>query len=174
MAKTRKGLGREAYEYWVKHGFDEKLRAKLKWMEEEYAVYEKQHSTKRRFVDSAGKQPRKKILTKTARKMLPSGIKRPHRFRPGTVALHEIQRYQKSTDLLISRLPFRRLVREIAQDFKTDLRFAVQTMAALQEAAEAYLVGLFEDANLCAIHAKRVTIMPKDIQLARRICGERT
>ena len=106
--------------------------------------------------------------------MLPSGIKRPHRFRPGTVALREIRRYQKSTDLLISRLPFRRLVREIAQDFKTDLRFAVQTMAALQEAAEAYLVGLFEDANLCAIHAKRVTIMPKDIQLARRIRGERT
>ena len=106
MAKTRKGLGRVAYEYWVKHGFDEKLCAELKWTEEEYTAYKKQHSTKRRFVDSAGKQPRKKILTKAARKMLPSGIKRPHRFRPGTVALHEIRHYQKSTDLLISRLPF--------------------------------------------------------------------
>ena len=106
MAKTRKGLGRVAYEYWVKHGFDEKLRAELKWMEEEYAAYKKQHSMKCRVADIAGKQPRKKILTKAARKMLPSGIKRPHRFRPGTVALREIRHYQKSTDLLISRLPF--------------------------------------------------------------------
>ena len=80
----------------------------------------------------------------------------------------------RKAELLIRGLPFQRLVREIAQDFKTDLHFAAQTMAALQEAAEAYLVGLFEDVNLCAIHAKRVTIMPKDIQLARCICGERT
>jgi len=91
----------------------------------------------------------------------------------GTVALREIRKYQKSTDLLIRKLPFQRLVREIAQDFKTDLRFQTTAVLALQEAAEAYLVGLFEDTNLCAIHAKRVTIMPKDIQLARRIRGER-
>ncbi|GMT16724.1 hypothetical protein PFISCL1PPCAC_8021 [Pristionchus fissidentatus] len=91
----------------------------------------------------------------------------------GTVALREIRRYQKSTELLIRKLPFQRLVREIAQDFKTDLRFQSSAVMALQEAAEAYLVGLFEDTNLCAIHAKRVTIMPKDIQLARRIRGER-
>uniref|UniRef100_A0A6V7QSC7 Core Histone H2A/H2B/H3 domain-containing protein n=1 Tax=Ananas comosus var. bracteatus TaxID=296719 RepID=A0A6V7QSC7_ANACO len=91
----------------------------------------------------------------------------------GTVALREIRKYQKSTELLIRKLPFQRLVREIAQDFKTDLRFQSSAVAALQEAAEAYLVGLFEDTNLCAIHAKRVTIMPKDIQLARRIRGER-
>ena len=101
------------------------------------------------------------------------GVKKPHRFRPGTVALREIRRYQKSTELLIRKLPFQRLVREIAQDYKTDLRFQSSAIAALQEAAEAYLVGLFEDSNLCAIHAKRVTIMPKDIQLARRIRGER-
>uniref|UniRef100_A0A6V7QR13 Core Histone H2A/H2B/H3 domain-containing protein n=1 Tax=Ananas comosus var. bracteatus TaxID=296719 RepID=A0A6V7QR13_ANACO len=101
------------------------------------------------------------------------GVKKPHRFRPGTVALREIRKYQKSTELLIRKLPFQRLVREIAQDFKTDLRFQSSAVAALQEAAEAYLVGLFEDTNLCAIHAKRVTIMPKDIQLARRIRGER-
>ena len=82
-------------------------------------------------------------------------------------------RYQKSTELLIRKLPFQRLVREIAQDFKTDLRFQSSAVIALQEASEAYLVGLFEDTNLCAIHAKRVTIMPKDIQLARRIRGER-
>ncbi|KAJ9588616.1 hypothetical protein L9F63_028081, partial [Diploptera punctata] len=85
----------------------------------------------------------------------------------------EIRRYQKSTELLIRKLPFQRLVREIAQDFKTDLRFQSSAVMALQEASEAYLVGLFEDTNLCAIHAKRVTIMPKDIQLARRIRGER-
>ena len=89
------------------------------------------------------------------------------------VALREIRRYQKSTELLIRKLPFQRLVREIAQDFKTDLRFQSSAVVALQEASEAYLVGLFEDTNLCAIHAKRVTIMPKDIQLARRIRGER-
>ena len=101
------------------------------------------------------------------------GIKKPHRYRPGTVALREIRRYQKSTDLLIRKLPFQRLVREVAQDFKTDLRFQSSAIGALQEAAEAYLVGLFEDVNLCAIHAKRVTIMVKDINLARRIRGER-
>ena len=87
--------------------------------------------------------------------------------------LEKSSRYQKSTELLICKLPFQRVVREIAQDFKTDLRFRPDAIMALQESAEAYLVGLFEDTNLCAIHAKRVTIMPKDIQLARRIRGER-
>ena len=86
---------------------------------------------------------------------------------------HHCRKYQKSTELLIRKLPFQRLVREIAQDFKTYLRFQSSAVLALQEAAEACLVGLFEDTNLAAIHAKRVTIMPKDIQLARRIRGER-
>ncbi len=124
---------------------------------------------------TGGKAPRKQLATKAARKSAPAtgGVKKPHRYRPGTVALREIRRYQKSTELLIRKLPFQRLVREIAQDFKTDLRFQSTAVAALQEASEAYLVGLFEDTNLCAIHAKRVTIMPKDIQLARRIRGER-
>ncbi|KAG8430140.1 hypothetical protein GDO86_018406 [Hymenochirus boettgeri] len=107
---------------------------------------------------TGGKAPRKQLATKAARKSAPAtgGVKKPHRYRPGTVALREIP-----------------LVREIAQDFKTDLRFQSSAVMALQEASEAYLVGLFEDTNLCAIHAKRVTIMPKDIQLARRIRGER-
>ncbi|XP_077053515.1 histone H3-like [Siphateles boraxobius] len=128
---------------------------------------------------SGGKAPRKQLATKAARKSAPAtgGVKKPHRYsqayRPGTVALREIRRYQKSTELLIRKLPFQRLVREIAQDFKTDLRFQSSAVMALQEASEAYLVGLFEDTNLCAIHAKRVTIMPKGIQLARRIRGER-
>uniref|UniRef100_A0A915HVE7 Histone H2A/H2B/H3 domain-containing protein n=1 Tax=Romanomermis culicivorax TaxID=13658 RepID=A0A915HVE7_ROMCU len=98
-----------------------------------------------------------------------SGIRSTNEIERRTVALREIRRYQKSTELLIRKLPFQRLVREIAQDFKTDLRFQSSAVMALQEASEAYLVGLFEDTNLCAIHAKRVTIMPKDIQLARRI-----
>ncbi|XP_041642011.1 histone H3-like [Cheilinus undulatus] len=120
---------------------------------------------------TGGKAPRKQLATKAARKSAPAtgGAKKPHRYRPGTVALREIQHYQKSTELLIHKLPFHRLVR----DFKTDLRFQSSAVTALQEASEAYLVGLFEDTNLCAIHAKRVTTMPKDIQLARRICGER-
>ena len=92
---------------------------------------------------------------------------KPHRYRAGTVALKDIRHYQGSTALLIRKLPFQRLVREIAQDFKTDLRFQSAAILCLQEAAEAYLVRLFDDANLCAIHAKRVTIMPKDILLAR-------
>jgi histone H3 len=119
--------------------------------------------------------PRKQLATKAARKTAPAtgGVKKPHRYRPGTVALREIRKYQKSTELLIRKLPFQRLVREIAQEFKTDLRFQGSAVLALQEAAESYLVALFEDTNLCAIHAKRVTIMPKDIQLARRIRGER-
>ena len=100
-------------------------------------------------------------------------MKKPHRYRPGTVALREIRRYQKSTEMLIRKLPFQRLVREIAQDFATELRFQSSAVVALQEAAESYLVGLFEDSNLCAIHAKRVTVMVKDMQLARRLRGER-
>jgi len=125
---------------------------------------------------TGGKAPRKQLATKAARKSAPApgGVKKPHRYRPGTVALREIRQYQKSTDLLIRKLPFQRLVREIAQDFKNDLRFQSTALLALQEALERHLVSLFEDTNLCAIHAKRVTIMPKDIQLARRIRGERS
>ena len=125
---------------------------------------------------TGGKAPRQQLATKAARKSVPTsgGVKKPHRYRPGTVALREIRRYQKSTDLLIRKAPFQRLVREIAQEIKENVRFQSTAVLALQEASEAYLVGLFEDTNLCAIHAKRVTIMPKDIQLARRIRGERS
>lgn len=176
---------------------------------------------------TGGKAPRKQLASKAARKSAPStgGVKKPHRYKPGTVALREIRRYQKSTELLIRKLPFQRLVsslpanlspllslreanadsssfcasqvREIAQDFKSDLRFQSSAIGALQESVESYLVSLFEDTNLCAIHAKRVTIQSvrcnhgsepiaqrafviyvltnpqKDIQLARRLRGER-
>merc|ERR1711981_1409307 len=120
---------------------------------------------------AGGKHPRKHIAAKATSKKAAGGVKRPHRFRPGTVALREIRKFQKSTELLIRKLPFQRLVRDIAGNFKNDLRFQSSAVLALQEASEAYMVGLFEDTNLCAIHAKRVTIMPKDMQLARRIRG---
>ena len=117
---------------------------------------------------------------KKSRKSKKVNKKSGHRYRPGTVALREIRRYQKSTDLLIRKAPFQRLVREIARDLMhetynnaRDLRFQSSAIFALQEATEAYLVSLFEDTNLNAIHAKRVTIMPKDIQLARRLRGEK-
>ncbi|KAF2163529.1 hypothetical protein M409DRAFT_32870, partial [Zasmidium cellare ATCC 36951] len=104
-----------------------------------------------------------------------AGVKKPHRYKPGTVALREIRRYQKSTELLMAKLPFSRLVREISMNMMSAscevTRWQSQAIQALQEAAEAFLVHLFEDSNLCAIHAKRVTIMQKDIQLARRIRG---
>ena len=126
---------------------------------------------------TGGKAPRKQLAKKDSRKTSPSegGVKRKAPcFRPGTIAMREIRHYQKSTELLPRKAPFQRLVREVSQDYKTDLRFQSSAVMALQEASEAYLVGLFEDTNLCAIHAKRVTIMPKDMQLARRIRGERS
>jgi histone H3 len=101
------------------------------------------------------------------------GMKKPHCYHPGTVAIREIRKYQKNTDLLIRKAPLQRLVKEIATNLKSDLRMQSTALLALQEALEAYLVCLFEDSNDCAIHAKRVTIMPKNIQLAQRIQGER-
>ena len=104
---------------------------------------------------TGGKAPRKQLAQKAARKSTPTtgGVKKPHRFRPGTTALREIRRYQKNTELLIRKLPFQRLVREVAQDFAVDIRFQSHAIMALQEASEAYLTSLFEDTNLCAIHA---------------------
>jgi len=118
-----------------------------------------------------GKPRFKKMGTRAAAALRATMVKR-HRYRPGILALREIRRYQSTTELLIRKLPFQRLVREIGQGFLKDVRFQSQAVGALQEAAEAYLVGLFADTNLCALHAKRVTIMPKDLQLARRIRGE--
>ena len=99
-------------------------------------------------------------------------IRKPRRFRPGTVALRHIRKYQKSTDLLIRKLPFQRLVREIALNINSELRFQSTALLALQEGAEAFLVGMFQDVNLIAIHGKRVTIMPKDILLWQRLHGK--
>ncbi|XP_036445354.1 uncharacterized protein LOC118821055 [Colossoma macropomum] len=117
----------------------------------QFAIMARTKQTARK--STGGKAPRKQLATKAARKSAPAtgGVKKPHRYRPGTVALREIRRYQKSTELLIRKLPFQRLVREIAQDFKTDLRFQSSAVMALQEASEAYLVGLFEDTNLAYV-----------------------
>ena len=123
---------------------------------------------------TVGNEERKQQATKVARKSAPStgGVKKPHCYRPGTVALPEIRHYQKPTELRLHKLPFQHLVQEIAQDFKADLHFQSAAIGAFQKASEAYLVGLFEENSLCAIHAKRVTNVPKDIQLAHCIHGE--
>jgi len=119
---------------------------------------------------------RRKAATpqKTTPKKKPAPRPSPSKkWRPGVKALREIRQYQRTTELLLRKLPFARLVKEISGEFSKEgtLRWQAEALTALQHAAEAYLVHLFEDANLCAIHAKRVTIMPKDIQLARRIRG---
>ena len=171
------------------HLFDEPLplALKLRRIEECYARMPLSFTVARKVCGGCFSMARVKPIARkhiqTARSMkqlgsrkcapVSGGVKKPRRFRPGTVALREIRRYQKSTELLIRKLPFQRLVRGIAQDFKIGLRFQSSALNALQEAAEAYLVDLFQDTNLCAIHAKRVTIMPKDMMLARRIRGGR-
>ncbi len=109
--------------------------------------------------------PNSKLVTQT---------KKTHRFRPGTVALREIKHLQKTTQLLIPKLPFQRLVKEVTKSHNPQFRLQSQAIYALQEASEAFLTALFDDSNLCAIHAKRVTVMPKDIQLARKIRGDHT
>lgn len=129
------------------------------------------------------KKPRKEFINaKTAKKTAGAEQKNKQestvarkgsRYKPGTIALREIRKYQKSTDCLLPKLPFQRLVRDLAITMVPDIRFQASSLYALQEACEAYLVGLFEDTNQCAIHARRVTIMVRDLQLARRIRGEK-
>lgn len=122
---------------------------------------------------TGGKVPRMMLPSKALRKVTPLETLKPknRRFRPGVVALREIRQYQRSTTMLIRRLPFQRLVRSIALEVKHNFRFQSSALMGLQEAAEAYLVDLFSDTNLCAIHAKRVTIMAKDMELAIRLRG---
>ena len=138
----------------------------------------------------AAKAARKTVAAKTARKTVSAkaartapttgGVKKPHRYRPGTVALREIHRYQKSTNLMIPKMPYVKLLREITQDQckqpkdGNDYRWQGAAILATQTAAEDYLTVQLEDANVCALHSKRVTVMPKDIQLVRRIKGEET
>jgi histone H3 len=136
-------------------------------------------------VSEGGKASRAHVADKALKKAIKAPVEikpqeeaekkpRRHRFHPGTVALREIRRYQKSTDLLMRKLPFQRLVREIAEDTRSEQRFQASALSALQEAAEAYLVELLEDANLITIHAKRVTVMGKDLILTKRLRGSKT
>ena len=116
--------------------------------------------------EDSGKQAHKKLPSIPLKKKVSTGgVKKPHHYKPSTVALWEIQRYQRSTELLCRRLSVARLIREITQDFKMGLRFQATALLVIQEAMEAWLVCLMEDMNLCAIHAKRVTIGPKDLSL---------
>ncbi len=133
-------------------------------MGQSYASNSRQSSVSRQYQNQPGDPPTAKATS----------TKRKRRYKPSTNAIREIRQFQKSTDFLISKLPFSRLVREIAENYigaSYGIRWQSNAVLALQEASEAYLVHLLEDTNLCAIHAKRVTIMQKDIQLARRIRG---
>ena len=197
MTVTKSTLGKVLARYYNWYGMTRRLRAtlsRLGWMEERITQYDWAYCltvnpdhegenlkmpapTDMAWLKAHKLLPGRAKQTKPPQKRgtaQPAAPKKLHRYRLGTVALQEICRYQKSTELLIRRLPFQRLVREVAQDMKGRLNFAIGAILALQDAAEAYLVGLFEDTNLCAIHAKRITIMPKDIQLARHIRGERS
>ena len=196
MSNTKKSLGRVWSRYFQLYSMISKLTSAcvdLGWTQMDMKTYAKEHYhlvnqftanmvrdsepdipqpgdlewlTSHPVVARTGKAPRTQVQVGQKKR-------RPRRYRPRTVALREIRRYQKSSELLIRRMPFQRLVREIAQTHNPYVQFQSGTILALQESAEAYLVGLLEDSNLCAIHAKRVTIMPKDIQLALRIRGER-
>lgn len=121
-------------------------------------------------------KPQKRRNIQRIQRKQPIHQKKHFRYRPGTVALREIRRYQKSTNLLIPKRSFQQYVRQIVQGNSELKSYHFQSLAmlALQEASEHYLVGLFEDVQLCAFHAKRITIRPEDIKLARRIRGERT
>ena len=196
LSNTKKSLGRVWFRYFQLYGVTGKLAAAcmdIGWTQANVEAYAKGHyhlvnqQTANMVKDNEpdvpepgdqewlashptvagpGKAPRTQIYAGQKKR-------RPRRYRPGTVVLREIRRYQRSSELLIRRMPFQRLVREIAQTHNPYLRFQSGTILALQESAEAYLVGLLEDSNLCAIHAKRLTIMPKDMQLAWQIRGER-
>ena len=114
-----------------------------------------------------------KNAVKSASGSASTGVKRTHRYRPGTVALRQIRKFQKGTELLLRKAPFQRLLRETAQSQKEGLRWSASAVAAVQEATESYIISLLSDANLCALHTRRVTAMPRDLQLARRLRGER-
>ena len=119
---------------------------------------------------SGGKAPQKQLATKAAHKQGGAQGARPKPCRSyAMMALQEIWHFQRSVDLLIPLLPFQRLVHEIAQDYRMDLRFQSSTILALQEAAEVWFVSLFERANLCCIHRGRITIIPKDFYLVSSI-----
>ncbi|CAD8067883.1 unnamed protein product [Paramecium sonneborni] len=114
-----------------------------------------------------GKAISKKSIAKKGEEQMKS--KKSKRYRPGTIALKEIRKYQDSSNLLIRKLPFQRLVRELAGFSEKEMRFQSSAILALQEATEAFIVNMLEDSVICAHHARRITVMQRDINLARRI-----
>ena len=146
----------------------DKLMEKMGWTAHECLEWDIKQNVLR------GKTPRKQLATKAAKKQgtPEGGVKKIHRTRPGVKALHDIRRYQKFTQLLLRYLSFEKLVWEISWDFKTDLRFEKKAIRSMQESGEAYLVGFLSDANLLAVHAKRVMVIWKDIELAHQIWGK--
>ena len=118
-------------------------------------------------------KPAGKIAVKKPTLKRAEGEKRPHRFKPGTVALREIRRYQKGGNMLLRKIPFQRIVRHIAEGLKHGMRFQASAILALQEATEGHLVGLFADSNICAVHAKRVGVTGGDIQIAKKLRKEK-
>ena len=197
LPNMRKSLGRVWFRYFQLYGMTDKLVtacAEIGWTQTEMETYNRdryhlvnQHTANMVKHDTPivpdpanlqwlATHPAVAGSGKAPRAQMHVGCKerRPRQYRPGTIALREIRRYQKTSELLIRQMPFQRLVREIAQKNNPYLRFQSGAILALQESTEAYLVGLFEDTNMCAIHAKRVTIMLKDMQLAWQIRGERT
>ena len=188
-SNTRKSFGRVWFRYFQLYSMTSKLTpacVNIRWMRVNMDTYAREHYhlvnqfTANMVKDNEPDVPQPGDLEwltshpavagtgKAPRTQLHMGQKKrkPQKYRPGTVVLREIRRYQKSSELLIRRMPFQRLVREIAQAHNPYVHFQSGAILALQESAEAYLVGLLEDSNLCAIHANRVTIMPKDMQLA--------
>ena len=196
LSNTKKSLGRVWFRYFQLYGMTSKLAiacVDIGWTRVDMDTYAREHyhlvnqlmanmvKDNEPDVPDPGdlewltSHPAVAGTRKAPRTQMRAGQKKrkAQSYRPGTVALREIRRYQKSSELLIWQMPFQRLVREIAQVHNPYLRFQSGAILALQESAETYLVGLLEDSNLCAIHAKRVTIMPKDMQLAQRIREER-
>ena len=144
------------------------LSYRVHQQKEVYERYEDRKVMEGAGVERGGEKKKGKKATDVKGKE--KGNKR-RQFRLGTVALWEICKFQKSTSFLIRKLPFVRWVREIVQEQWGNLRFQALALLILQEMAEAYIINLFEDAKLCAVHAKHITFMPKDIQLACRIQG---
>lgn len=152
---------------------------KIPRKQEERSLFKaKNRRGKKKFIKKEKKRNKTKASHRRGLSPISTSLESPvtspktRRFRPGVVALREIRHYQKNTDLLIKKFPFQRLVKEIAHNIRSDIRFQSQAIGALQESAEAYLVTLFADANVCAIHAKRKTITPSDMNLARRLRGD--
>ena len=192
LSNTKKSLGRVWFRYFQLYGMTSKLAVacvNIGWMRVDMDTYAREHYhlvnqlmanmvkdnepdvpdpgdlewlTSHPTVAGTGKAPRTQMHTGQKKR-------KARRYKPGTVALREIRGYQKSSELLIRQMLFQRLVREIAQVHNLYVHFQSGVILASQESAEAYLVGLLEDSNLCAIHAKRIM----DMQLVRRIRGER-